>query len=59
MKQALLFAADIKRMRAAIETTSSEYLIRDYKKAIKRKTKELKYYCACRGLDFEDVMRGD
>lgn len=57
MKQALLYAADIKRMREAQSVTHSKHLIRDYDKAIKRKTRELQYYCQSKGIDIKEVMR--
>lgn len=38
------FIADINRMKAVISSTNSEYLKRDYQKALKRKYKELKMY---------------
>ena len=56
MKQAKLCADNIRRMREAQTVTQSPYLIRDYEKAIKRKTRELRYYCKCKGIDFQSVM---
>lgn len=46
---------DIKRMQEAIENTDSEYLKRDYKKAIKRKRNEIKEFCKFRGLNYYDL----
>lgn len=46
---------EIERLKCAIEKTNSEHLRRDYQKAIKRKTKEIKEYCRYRGIDYENI----
>ena len=38
------FVADIERIKKALSITTSEYLKRDYQKALKRKYRELKQY---------------
>lgn len=38
------FVSDIERIKKALQNTDSEYLKRDYRKALKRKYRELKYY---------------
>lgn len=38
------FVSDINRIKSALESTNSEYLKRDYRKALKRKYRELKQY---------------
>ena len=38
------FVADIERIKNVLNHTTSEYLKRDYRKALKRKYKALKYY---------------
>lgn len=38
------FVSDITRIKSALESTNSEYLKRDYRKALKRKYRELKQY---------------
>lgn len=43
------YVAEIRRMEAAVEQTKSEYLKRDYGKAIKRMKKELAEYDKYRG----------
>lgn len=39
-----LFISDIKRIKEALNKTNSEYLKRDYTKALKRKYRELRQY---------------
>ena len=41
--------AEIERLKTAIKKTDSEYLKRDYKKAIKRMSAELKEYDRYKG----------
>lgn len=58
MKQALVVAKEIRRMRVAIEKTKSQHLKNDYSKSIRRLTAELREYCGYRNLNFDKVMRG-
>lgn len=59
MKQALKVAAEIERLKGAIERTKSEKLKRDYSKGIRNLTAELKEYCGYRKIDFNELIRGD
>lgn len=58
MKQALKVVAEIKRLKNAEEKTKSDYLRKDYSKAIKRLVAELKEYCGYRQIDFKELMKG-
>ena len=57
MEKAISHAKEILRMQAAIAKTNSEHLKADYKKSIKRKTRELEYYCQMKGVDTCEVWR--
>lgn len=57
MKQAIKEANDILRMKEVIKNTESKYLIRDYRKAIAVKDKELKEYCRYRNINYEELFR--
>lgn len=56
MKQALSFAKEILRKQEAISRSNRVTLKRDYYKSIKQDTKDLKYYCSIKGLDYRQVM---
>lgn len=56
MQQALKIVEEINRMSKAIEKTKSEYLKRDYGKAIKRKTAELRQYCRLNQLNYNAII---
>lgn len=58
MKQALKVATEINRLKRAIEKTKSPHLKKDYGKAVRKLTAELKEYCGYRKLNFDEVMRG-
>lgn len=57
MNKAIEFAKEIVRKEMAISVTKSDKLKRDYSKSIKESTKDLRYYCKCRCISFEDVMK--
>lgn len=56
MLQAIKEANDIKRMREAIVRTNSDHLVRDYTKAIKRKTKALTEYCKYKDINIKEIL---
>ena len=58
MKQAVKVVEEIERLRRAIEKTQSARLKKDYSKAIRRLTAELKEYCGYKKLNINEVMRG-
>lgn len=49
--------ADIRRMQHAINITKSEKLKNDYRKSIKRKSKELREYCRFTGANYEALWK--
>ena len=57
MTAAIREAEDIRRMQHAIHVSVSDKLKTDYRKAIRRKAKELREYCRYRGIDFDELMR--
>lgn len=57
MKQALLVAKEIKRLRTAINKSRSRYLINDYSKQVNYLTKELKFYCDNKGINFKELLK--
>lgn len=57
MKQAIIFAKEIKRKQEAVERTKSNYLKNDYSKSIYADIQELYTYCQYRDIDFADVAR--
>ena len=50
--------AEMKRLKTAIAKAKSEYLKRDYSKALKRMERELKEYDRCKGVDTEWQKQG-
>ena len=49
--------ADIRRMQHAIHITKSEKLKNDYRKSIRKKSKELREYCRFTGKNYEAIMK--
>ena len=50
--------AEMKRLKTAIAKAKSEYLKRDYSKALKRMERELKEYDRYKGVDAEWQKQG-
>lgn len=50
--------AEMERLKIAIAKTKSEYLKRDYSKALKRMERELKEYDRYKGVDAEWLKLG-
>lgn len=57
MKQAIIVAKEIKRLKEAINKSASEKLITDYSKKIRSLIKDLKEYCGYKKLNYEKIMK--
>lgn len=57
MKNVTQQVQKIKEFQLAIKKTKSKYLRKDYGKAIKRLTYELKEYCNFKKYDFDEIIR--
>lgn len=57
MKQAIIVAKEIKRLKEAINKSASEKLITDYSKKIRGLIKDLKEYCSYKKLNYEKIMK--
>lgn len=57
MVKAVEFMREINRKSRAAKSSKSEYLKNDYLKSIRRDIADLKFYCNCHGIKYEDVVR--
>lgn len=57
MNKAIETAKEIGRKQKALQKTKSDKLKSDYGKSIHRSIKELRFYCKCKGLNYNEVIK--
>ena len=57
IKQALRYAEEIIRQREAVKKTKSQKLKTDYLKAIYQEEKELRFYCKCNKISYNNIFK--
>ena len=57
MKQALIFLEEIKMYERIYKTTNKAQLRKDFKKKYDESLAELKYYCKCKNINFNELVK--